>query len=100
LSSGLDVVTLAAVASGCAEIASLTLGLTMLLLGALGTVVGFAIVGGSVQKTHGAGVSLLAGGIKVSLYPAIFGLLLLTVAIVAWLALQIFNWRREAQAPA
>jgi len=69
------------------------------LLGVLGTVLGFTIVGGSVQQMGGVELSLLAGGIKVSLYPTILGLLLLTVAIVAWLALQIFTWR-EARASA
>lgn len=68
------------------------------LLGFLGTVLGVAIAGESIER---AGVhvepALIAGGIKVSLYPTIFGLLLLTFAVVAWLVLQALHRRGEGQ---
>lgn len=70
------------------------------LLGVLGTVLGLTIAGGSIERAGGVELSLLAAGFKISLYPTIFGLLMLTVAILAWLALQLFTWKRDAQAPA
>lgn len=66
------------------------------LLGILGTVVGLTVAGGVVEKVGEVVPSLLAGGIRVALSTSIFGLLLLTVAVLAWLVLQVWD-RAPAQ---
>jgi len=67
------------------------------LLGVLGTVLGMALAGGSIERAGAVEMTLVAGGLKVSLYPTIFGLLLLTFAVVAWLVLQSLQRRGDAQ---
>lgn len=60
------------------------------LLGILGTVLGLSVTGMSIEHAGGnASPALIAGGIRIALSTSIFGLLLLTVAVVAWLALQL-----------
>ena len=68
------------------------------LLGILGTVLGMALAGASIERAGDVELSLVAGGMKISLYTTIFGLLLLTVAVVAWLVLQALQRRGGAQA--
>jgi hypothetical protein len=68
------------------------------LLGVIGTVVGLALAGWSVERMGAAPAALLAGGVKVALFSTIFGLLLLTFAVVAWLVLQGLQWRGEGKA--
>ena len=63
------------------------------LLGVIGTVVGLALAWGSIERFGGVETGLLAGGIKVALYSSIFGLLLLTFAVLAWLVLQMLQRR-------
>ncbi|MCG6955484.1 MAG: MotA/TolQ/ExbB proton channel family protein [Gemmatimonadetes bacterium] len=63
------------------------------LLGVIGTVVGLALAWGSIERFGGVETGLLAGGIKVALYSSIFGLLLLTFAVLAWLVLQMLQLR-------
>ena len=66
------------------------------LLGVLGTVLGLALAGASIERAGDVEVSLVAGGMKVALSSTIFGLLLLTVAVVAWLVLQL--WQKDPPA--
>jgi hypothetical protein len=63
--------------------AILVWGFLNALLGFIGTVVGLALAGGSIERMGGVETGLLAAGIKVALYPTIFGLLLLTFAVLA-----------------
>lgn len=63
------------------------------LLGFLGTVLGVALAAVSIEHAGEVEPTLVAGGLKVSLYPTIFGLLLLTFAVVAWLVLQALQRR-------
>jgi hypothetical protein len=72
-------------------------GFLSALLGVLGTVLGTALAGASIEHAGQVEVSLVAGGIKVSLFSTIFGLLLLTFAVVAWLVLQTLQSRGEVQ---
>jgi len=76
-------------------------GVLNALLGILGTVLGLALTGRVVERM-GADVSpaLLAGGIRVALSTSIFGLALLTLAVVAWLILQVGQGSTGAQDPA
>ena len=73
-------------------------GVLNALLGVLGTALGLVLAGKSVEAAHDVSPQLIAGGIKVALSSTVFGLLLLTVAIVAWLVLQALGGRRAAQA--
>jgi biopolymer transport protein ExbB/TolQ len=72
-------------------------GVLNALLGVLGTVLGMALAGGSIARAAAVEVTLVAAGLKISLYPTIFGLLLLTFAVVAWLVLQALQRRGEGQ---
>jgi biopolymer transport protein ExbB/TolQ len=66
-------------------------GVLNALLGVLGTVVGLVVTGNAIERFGTTKVALVAGGIKVALYPTILGLLLLAVAILAWLGLQLWQ---------
>lgn len=68
--------------------AVLVWGFLNALLGVLGTVLGLAVTAGSVAAAGRIEPTLLGGGLQIALSPSILGLLLLTVAIIAWLALQ------------
>lgn len=68
------------------------------LLGVLGTVVGMALAGQIIEQAGDVAPGLVAGGMKVALYSTIFGLLLLTFAVVAWLVLQVLQRRGERPA--
>ncbi len=72
-------------------------GVLIALLGVLGTVVGMAVAGQIIEHAGDIAPGLVAGGIKVALYSTIFGLLLLTFAVVAWLVLQTLQRRGERQ---
>jgi len=65
------------------------------LLGLLGTVVGLFVVAISVEAAGEVSMALLGGGLKVALSPTIFGLTLLTLAVVAWLFLPVLGPRRS-----
>ena len=67
------------------------------LLGVLGTVLGTALAGASIERAGQVEMTLVAGGMKVALFSTIFGLLLLTFAVVAWLVLQALQHRGEVQ---
>jgi len=69
------------------------------LLGVLGTVLGTALAGAYIERAAEVEPALVAGGMKVALYSTIFGLLLLTFAVVAWLVLQALQHRGEAPGP-
>jgi hypothetical protein len=77
--------------------AILVWGFLNALLGFIGTVVGLALAGGSIERMGGVETGLLAAGIKVALYPTIFGLLLLTFAVLAWLVLHLWQGRSLAR---
>lgn len=61
------------------------------LLGILGTVVGFSQAAGAIAAASDISPPVIWGGVRVALSTTIFGLMLLTLAVVAWLALQ---WMR------
>ncbi len=61
------------------------------LLGVLGTALGLTLAGRIVAQAEQVSPHLLAGGITVALSSTVFGLLLLTIAVVAWLVLQVWQ---------
>lgn len=75
-------------AAAPARHAVLVWGLLNALLGVLGTVLGLAVAARSVAHAGRIDPTLLGGGLQIALSPSIFGLLLLTLAVVAWLVLQ------------
>lgn len=72
-------------------------GFLCALLGVLGTVVGLTIAADSVSRAGSASPVLIWGGVKVALSTTVFGLCLLTVAVVAWLAVGFFQRRNAEQ---
>jgi hypothetical protein len=73
--------------------AILVWGLLNALLGLLGTVLGVAVAAQSVARAGTADPRLIGGGLQIALAPSILGLLLLTVAVIAWLVLQAMQPR-------
>ena len=60
--------------------------------GVLGTLIGFTIVTQSVEAAGEVNVTLMWGGIKVSMLASLFGVLLLAFASLLWFVLQL-RWR-------
>lgn len=71
-------------------------GFLCALLGVLGTVVGLTIAADSISRAGTASPALIWGGVKVALSTTVLGLVLLTVAVLAWLAVGFFQ-RRSAE---
>lgn len=64
-------------------------GLLNALLGILGTVLGLAMAGRAVAAAGHADPALVGTGVQTALSTSILGLALLTVALTAWLVLQV-----------
>jgi len=62
------------------------------LLGVLGTVVGLSVAAGAISRAAAVSPAVIWGGVKVALSTTVVGLVLLTVAVLAWLAL---GWARS-----
>ncbi len=60
--------------------------------GLLGTLVGFTIATQSVEAAGEVNVTLMWGGIKVSMLGSLFGVLILAFAALLWFVLQL-RWR-------
>jgi hypothetical protein len=60
--------------------------------GALGTVVGVVLAAQSIEAAGEISTALVAGGMKVALLSAVFGLLILFFSSVIWFGMQ-FRWR-------
>ena len=60
--------------------------------GMLGTLVGFTIVTQSVEAAGEVNVTLMWGGIKISMLASLFGVLILGFASLLWFVLQL-RWR-------
>ena len=60
--------------------------------GVLGTLVGFTIVTQSVEAAGEVNITLMWGGIKISMLAALFGVLILAFASLLWFVLQL-RWR-------
>ena len=60
--------------------------------GLLGTLIGIAIASQSVEAAGEVNVTLMWGGIKVSLLSSLFGVLILAFASLLWFVLQL-RWR-------
>lgn len=73
--------------------AVLVWGLLNALLGVLGTVLGLAVAARSVAQAGRIEPTVLGGGLQIALSPSILGLLLLTLAVAAWLMLQAMQPR-------
>jgi uncharacterized membrane protein YhaH (DUF805 family) len=73
--------------------AILAWGLLSALLGVLGTVIGLAMAGRRVAAAGAADPALVGAGIQVALTTTILGLLLLIIAVTAWLILQLLQPR-------
>lgn len=90
------------VAEGSGESSNLSIhavlgwGFLSAVLGVLGTVVGLSIAASAIEAAGEVSASLVWGGVKVALSPTIFGLLLLTLSIIAWLVLQFAAARRAS----
>lgn len=78
--------------------AVLVWGALCALLGVLGTVVGMSITAGAIEVTSTASPGIIWGGMRVALTTTVFGLLLLTLAVLAWLALYLLRGRRLREA--
>lgn len=78
--------------------AVLVWGLLNALLGVLGTVLGLAVAARSVAQAGRIEPTVLGGGLQIALSPSILGLLLLTLAVVAWLVLQAIQPRGATDA--
>lgn len=72
-------------------------GVLNALLGFLGTALGFVLAGEAIERAGDVSAPLVAGGVKVALSSTVFGLLLLTVAVVAWLVLQAGQGSRGSE---
>lgn len=86
---GTDAMTLHAV---------LVWGALCALLGVLGTVVGMSLAARAVESASTVSPSLLWGGLRVALTTTVFGLLLLTLAVLSWLALYFVRGRQAKAA--
>lgn len=62
-------------------------------LGILGTLVGIAQAASAIQQAGAADAGLVWAGIRVSLITVIFGLLIFSIALVAWFVLRV-RYRR------
>jgi hypothetical protein len=71
-------------------------GFFAIVLGLLGTLLGIAQAAQAIQLAGGVDPALAWGGIRVSLPPTIFALLLFAVAALAWFALRSGYSRRTA----
>jgi hypothetical protein len=60
--------------------------------GALGTVVGVVLAAQSIEAAGEISTALVAGGMKVALLSAVFGLMILFFSSVIWFGMQ-FRWR-------
>lgn len=78
--------------------AVLVWGALCALLGVLGTVVGMSFAAGAIEAASSASPELIWGGMRVALTTTVFGLLLLTVAVVAWLGLYFARGRQLREA--
>lgn len=72
-------------------------GAFALVLGILGTVVGWMRMAGALERAGDVAPALIWGGFGVSLIPTLFGLLVLTVSLLAWLALWLPRRRLAAE---
>lgn len=68
-------------------------GLLNALLGILGTAIGLAMAGRAVAAAGEADPALVGAGVQVALTTTILGLILLVVAVAAWLILQVVQPR-------
>lgn len=78
--------------------AVLVWGALCALLGVLGTVVGMSIAAGAIESTSTVSPSLVWGGLRVALSTTVFGLFLLTLAVLSWLALYFVRGRQLREA--
>jgi len=63
-----------------------------MICGVLGTVVGIVVAAQSIELAGSVTPALLWGGVKVALLSTVFGALILSMAALAWFALQL-RWR-------
>jgi len=78
--------------------AVLVWGALCALLGVLGTVVGISFAAGAIEVASTASPGLIWGGMRVALTTTVFGLLLLTLAVLAWLGLYFVRGRQAREA--
>jgi hypothetical protein len=84
--------------AGMARHAILVWGLLSALLGILGTVVGIGLAARAIEVAESVSPGIVWGGLRIALTPTVFGLVLLTIAAVAWLLLQTLGSRRAMSA--
>lgn len=65
-------------------------------LGVIGTLVGVALMARYLEQAGGASVGVIWGGIRVALIPTAFGLLVLSVCLLAWYGLRVAFLRQGA----
>jgi len=75
----------------------LPLGVLNALLGFLGTAVGISLAADAIQNATSISPPVIMGGLKVALSTTIFGLLLLILALVAWMALGLWEGRQNPE---
>ena len=67
---------------------ALGLGALGCTLGFLGTVMGFTLAAGAIQRASSISPPVVFEGVKVALSTSVFGLLILAVALIGWLAIR------------
>ncbi len=77
--------------------AVLVWGALCALLGVLGTVVGMSFAAGAIEAAATSSPALIWGGMRVALTTTVFGFILLTLAILAWLGLYLLRGRQLRQ---
>lgn len=65
-------------------------------LGLIGTLVGVALTARGIEQAGGATAPVVWGGLRVALIPTVFGLLVLTLSLLAWYGLRSAHRRAAA----
>lgn len=67
-------------------------------LGLIGTLVGVALMARALAQAGAATASVIWGGLRVALIPTVFGLLVLSVCLLAWYGLRAAHRRADTAA--
>ena len=77
----------------------LALGALNGVMGVLGTAIGIFLAAGTIETAASISPPIVWGGMKVALSTTIFGLLLLVLALVAWLVIRFLEGRAKPASP-
>jgi len=77
----------------------LALGALNGVMGVLGTAIGIFLAAGTIETAASISPPIVWGGMKVALSTTVFGLLLLVLALVAWLVIRFLEGRAKQALP-